>query len=241
MRFTCHFFTVVFAKGTLPSRHSQSSLAMLLLTRAPFADKFGSHAGIIVNSTETAVKLKQPLSGRKNLRKRPCKQARTKNLRKWSEFFFYIFKPIFLRKGRHFFAFCSHTILHWLSSFLATPQPLGVCAVAPSKSIELQTQQCDRSQLNLQGSNAKILYCHRCFRLDAIPTHCNLCSHIDYAKLTNFEMTKWIFGPFVHYASLVAQQSLLRDRIPLIKRDLQRTKPGSNKASADEQSFLFAR
>ena len=64
-------------------------------------------------------------------------------------------------------------------------QPLGVSAVAPSN--------CNHSSETAEPARrqCKPLYCQRhCLRFDAIPAHCSLCSHIDDAKLRNFEMIK---------------------------------------------------
>ena len=48
-------------KGALPSRHHQR--ALLLVYRAHFVDKLGTHSESIANSTETAVKLKTTSPG----------------------------------------------------------------------------------------------------------------------------------------------------------------------------------
>ena len=118
------------------------------------------------------------------MRKRPCKRTRTKNLRKWSEIFSRVFKPIFLRKGRPFFRkFFSQKLSHWPSTFFGYPQPLGVCAIIPG--------DCDHSNGTAEPARwrHKPLHCQRRrFRFDAIPAHCILCWHIEIAQFRNFEM-----------------------------------------------------
>ena len=52
----------------------------------------------------------------------PSGRGGSQTARKWSEIFFRVFKPIFLRKGRQFFSqmFLAKKISHWPSNFLAT-------------------------------------------------------------------------------------------------------------------------
>ena len=126
----------------------------------------------------------------------PSGRGGSQTARKWSEIFSRGFKPIFLRKRRHFF--CAN----FSRKKSRTVHPLF--SATPSRWVFAQLFQAIATtavgQLNLQGRDIiPALSETSSFRFDAIPAHCTLCWHIEHAQLRNFEMKKWIIFCFFSF------------------------------------------
>ena len=192
-----YFFTVVFEKGALLSRHHQNSLeGFAALLQSTFCWKAGDTFWEHSQLNRDCCQAEKNVAWCEILRKRPCKRTRTQNLRKWSEFFLAFSNPYFCGKEGILFCKCfSQKISHWPSNFFGYPQPLGVCAIVPG--------DCNHSNGTAEPARwrrRKPLHCQRRrFRFDAAPARCTLCWHVEHAKFRNFEMEKWIVFRFFSF------------------------------------------
>ena len=192
MRFFFSFFKAVFVNGALPSRHHQNSLeGFAVFCQSTFCWQAGvtcwEHSQLNRDSCQ-AEKKKSP--GVRFRERDPANGPGPKIWENGLRFFLAFSNPYFF----------SQTISHWPSNFSGYPQPLGVCAVAPT--------DCNPSNgtTDLQGGDVNPLHCQRRrFRFNAIPAHCALFWHIEHAKFRNFETKKWIISFFFRSATLAAQ------------------------------------